>query len=87
MREPSYDRMSKKALIDRLIEAERRLHTVGAEKTPVSAPAVEAACREKIGVERSPRSGIGPNGSETGQVHPTRQLRYQIGIGKRLHDP
>jgi hypothetical protein len=39
MSETRYDRMSKKALIDRLVETERQLRTVSAEKEPVRAPA------------------------------------------------
>ncbi|MGE5790213.1 MAG: hypothetical protein ACM33C_05060, partial [Syntrophaceae bacterium] len=37
MRAPSYEKLSKKALIDRLIEAERQLRKVGAEKGARSA--------------------------------------------------
>ena len=39
MSEPHYDRLSKKALINRLLKAERQLRTVDAEKEPVRAPA------------------------------------------------
>jgi PAS domain S-box-containing protein len=39
MRPPSYEKMTKKALIERLNEAERQLRTVAAERGPVSAPA------------------------------------------------
>ncbi len=45
MRAPSYEKLSKKALIDRLIEAERQLRKVGAEKGPRSA--IESAPDEK----------------------------------------
>ena len=39
MSEAHYDRLSKKALINRLLEAERQLRRVGTEKEPVRAPA------------------------------------------------
>ena len=54
MRAPSYDKMSKKALIDRLIEAERQLRTVAAEKAPVSAPAARRRAGKKSGSEERP---------------------------------
>ena len=54
MRAPSYEKMSKKALIDRLIEAERQLRTVAAEKAPVSAPAVRRRAGKKSGSEEHP---------------------------------
>ena len=87
MRAPSYEKMSKKALIDRLIEAERQLRTVAAEKAPVSAPAVRRRAGKRIGVGRAPRSDIDPHGNETGQLHPPRWLGHPVRIGKRLHDP
>src|SRR5512137_3208053 len=47
MSEPHYDRMSKKALIDRLLKAERQLRAVGAEKEPVRAPAAGGRAGKK----------------------------------------
>jgi PAS domain S-box-containing protein len=54
MSEPHYDRMSKKALISRLLEAERHLRTVGAEKEPVRAPASRRRAGEKSASENRP---------------------------------
>jgi PAS domain S-box-containing protein len=56
MSKPSYVSMSKKALIDRLIEAERRLRAVGAEKGPRSAP----AARRRAGKESMPEKRNDP---------------------------
>jgi len=54
MRVPSYQKMSKKALIDRLIEAERQLCSVGAEKGPASDPATGRRGETKSGTEEHP---------------------------------
>ena len=54
MSEPHYDRMSKKALIDRLLKAERQLRTVGAEKEPVRAPAARRRAGKKSASENRP---------------------------------
>ena len=54
MSEPHYDRMSKKALIDRLLEAERQLRIVGAEKEPVRAPASRRRAGKKSASENRP---------------------------------
>ncbi len=54
MRAPSYEKLSKKTLIDRLIEAERRLRTVGAEKRPRSAPAAGRRVGKKTISEERP---------------------------------
>ncbi len=54
MSEPHYDRMSKKALIDRLLKAERQLRTVGAEKNPVRAPAARRRAGKKSVSENRP---------------------------------
>jgi PAS domain S-box-containing protein len=54
MSEAHYDRMSKKALIDRLIEAERQLRTVGAEKEPARASAARRRDGKKTVSEDRP---------------------------------
>ena len=54
MSEPHYDRMSKKALINRLLEAERQLRTVDAEKEPVRAPAARRRAGKKSASENRP---------------------------------
>ncbi len=64
MSEAHYDRMSKKALINRLLEAERQLRTVDAEKVPVRAPAARRRAGKQISVGKSSRSGIRPKGSK-----------------------
>ena len=54
MSEPHYDRMSKKALINRLLEAERQLRAVGTEKVPVRAPASRRRAGKKSASENRP---------------------------------
>ena len=54
MRAPSYEKMSKKALVDRLIEAERQLRKAAAEKDPDSAPAARRRSGKKSGSEEHP---------------------------------
>ena len=54
MSEPQYDRMSKKALINRLLKAERQLRTVDAEKVPVRAPAARRRAGKKSASENRP---------------------------------
>jgi len=54
MRAPSYGKLSKKTLIDRLIEAERQLRTVAAEKGPRSAPAAGRRAGKKSRSEERP---------------------------------
>lgn len=51
MRAPSYEKMSKKALIDRLIEAEKQLGSVGAEKRSAGHPAAGWCVKTKSGTE------------------------------------
>jgi PAS domain S-box-containing protein len=57
MRAPSYETMSKRDLIDRLVEAERQLRTVAAEKGPDSAPAARRCAESKSGTEEHPVPG------------------------------
>jgi PAS domain S-box-containing protein len=54
MQVPHYDRMSKKDLIDRLVEAERQLHRSGAEKGPGRAPATRQSAGKTPGSEEQP---------------------------------
>ena len=54
MSEAQYDRMSKKALINRLLKAERQLRTVDAEKVPVRAPAARRRAGNKSASENRP---------------------------------
>src|SRR5512137_2571219 len=54
MSEPHYDRMSKKALISRLLKAERRLRTVDTAKEPIRAPAARRRAGKKSVSENRP---------------------------------
>ncbi len=54
MRTQSYEKMSKKALIDRLIEAERQLRKVAADKEPISVSAARRRGGKQSGSEERP---------------------------------
>ncbi len=54
MSAPHYDRMSKKALINRLLEAERQLRTVDAEKEPFRSPAARRRAGKESASENRP---------------------------------
>lgn len=76
MRAPSYDKMSKKALIDRLIEAERQLRTVAADKGPVSAPAARRRAGKQSGSEERPNAATVRK--EEKRVRPARPAGAEI---------
>ena len=71
MRAPSYEKMSKKALIDRLIEAERQLRKAAAEKGPASAPAERRRSGKNPGSEEYPGpTSVRKKAKRAGSVRP-----------------